>query len=168
MIRPTSVPPVLSPRVRLAVRCSALVCLAVAGLEALGWLWRLDWGAGGILHREPFPPFAALFNLIAGVNLLLLPGRTELRRARALAARQAAAAASGPITTAEAPAQPDSVRLGNLFGVLAVISFAPVFGPAAVVSGAVALAGGQSKGLIGLGLGLAGMIGWGVLLLLLP
>jgi hypothetical protein len=82
MTRLTSLPPALSPRVRIAVRWSAGICLAVAGVEALVWLWRLDWGAGAVPRSVPFPPFGALFNLIAGVNLLLLPGRTERRRGR--------------------------------------------------------------------------------------
>ena len=54
------------------------------------------------------------------------------------------------------------VFLSTMFGFLSLISVAVVFGPAAIVCGIVALSEGHLKGLIGMVLGVASLIVWGL------
>jgi hypothetical protein len=148
------IPAPLSKTVQTAMYASGVVCLLGAALAGLVWL-----GTGG---RAGFGgSFSTFLQLGIGVALLRSPSQIQQLREKRLKEYQEFAPPGAP-PPVEKSRGPDVVVLGGLFGLLSLVSVAVVFGPAAIVCGIVALAQGHLKGLIGMALGVAGLIGWGV------
>jgi len=61
----------------------------------------------------------------------------------------------------------DIAQISLLTGILSWVSVPVVFGPAAVVSGVMAVSRGHRSGLIGIILGLVGLVGWAVVFTML-
>src|SRR5262249_19889928 len=115
-----------------------------------------------------FRLYGVMFSVMAGISLLGMPQQTQELRKKRLKEYQASAPPDAP-PPVELPRSPDVVVLSGLFGTLALVSplissllLALAFGPLAIVFGAIALAQGHRKGLIGTILGVVGLIVWGL------
>jgi uncharacterized protein (DUF983 family) len=120
-------------------------------------------------HFSSTPLFGVFISIIAGFGLLRTPQRMQEQREKRLKEYQASGPADAPAPV-EIPAPPSMVSMSLLFGILSLVAplvssllVVVVFGPAAVVCGLAATAQGHLKGLIGLGLGAAGLAVWGSL-----
>jgi hypothetical protein len=156
-----TIPAPLSSTVRIAMYASGVVCLLGGVLSGLFWLAER---LGPLRTGAPSVPYGVLFSLVIGFHVLGWPQRIQRLRDKHLEEYQAAPGAPPPI---EAPRPPDVVFLSMWFGILSLFSVAAVFGPAALLCGLVALWRGHLKGLIGMALGAAGLIVWGLVFLYL-
>jgi hypothetical protein len=125
--------------------------------------------------QGPSPPrylssalYGVVFSAIMGFKLLSMPQQTQQLREKRLHQYQESAPPGAP-PPVEIPAPPDLVSLSILSGAQALAAplissllTVVVFGPTAVLCGMVALAQGHPKGLIGVGLGAAGLAVWGL------
>jgi hypothetical protein len=102
-----------------------------------------------------------LTQLVMGYVLLVpaSPSAVAKRRARLLGERDAAGPDSR-IRYKEAVVQPDIVSVSIITGALSLISVAFLFGPAAIISGGMAASRGYGKGILGMVMGIAGIVGW--------
>jgi hypothetical protein len=108
-----------------------------------------------------------IMQLMLGFMLLAVgPSAVAKQRAKLLAERDAA----GPDSKTryeEAAPDPDIVWTSTMTGVLSLLSIPFLFGPAAIVSGGIAVSRGHGKGMLGVVLGFVGIVGWVVLLFVL-
>jgi hypothetical protein len=142
---------------------SGVVCLLGGVLSGLVWLTER---LGPLRTGAPSVPYGVLLSLVIGFRVLGWPERIQRLRDKGLEEYQATAPSGAP-PPVEAPRLPDVVILSTWFGILSLFSVAPVFGPAALVCGIVAVCRGYLKGLIGMALGAAGMIVWGLVFIYL-
>jgi hypothetical protein len=154
MAKPITIPAPISSNVALAMRISGIVCLGAAAIGAFAVLGGLS--VGGFWGAAYLPG-------LIGVSLLSMPGTLNKQRAKLLDKRAAAFEKGDPTYFIEKPSDPDPVRMSLLFGFLALVTVPILFGPAAVVTGAIALNQGHWKALIGVVLGVVGLAVWGVL-----
>jgi hypothetical protein len=161
MSTPKPIPPPLSPAVEAALYVSGALCLLGMLLSIWG-RFALSAGDAVLGHRSGLSLGPLYCQALIGLGLLVMPSQQRRLREERLRAHRAAAGGDAPAP--ELPRTPDSVLLGALFGLLSLLSLPFLFGPAAVVSGTVALTRGRLTGLIGLALGLAGLAGFAYLL----
>jgi hypothetical protein len=161
MSTPKPIPAPLSPAVEAALYVSGALCL-LGMLLAIGGQFAFSAG-DAVLGYRPGPSLGSLYcQALIGLGLLVMP--SQQRRGREERLRAYRAAVGGDAPPPELPRTPDSVLLGILFGILSLLSLPFLFGPAALVSGTVALTRGHLTGLIGLALGLVGLMGCAFLL----
>ena len=103
-----------------------------------------------------------------GFSLFRMAHQSQEQREKQRQEFEASAPADAP-PPVEISRPPDAVAISILFGMLSLTAplfsallTVVVFGPAALVSGAVALTQGHAKGLIGFLLGAAGLTVWGL------
>lgn len=164
--RYAAIPAPMSNTAKTAIYASGVVLI-------LGGVLALVIGFAAMQEPSPgrfssMPLFGVFISVMAGFNFLRMPQRTQELREKRLKERQASAPSGAP-PPVEIPAPPDAVSLSFLFGILSLAAplvssllTVVVFSPAAVVCGIVALAQGHLKGLIGMALGAAALIGWGL------
>src|SRR5262249_54448058 len=118
-------------------------------------------------HFSATPLYGVFFSAMMGFAMLRMPEQARQLREKRLREYQATAPPGTP-PPVEVTRLPDTVAIGILYGAMALAAplgssllTVVVFGPTAVVCGIAALAQGHVKGLIGLGLGAAGLIVWG-------
>jgi hypothetical protein len=157
MANPITIPAPISRNLALAMRISGIVCL---GTAALGVVALLEGGLP-VSGLSGFCSAAFLPGLI-GVSLLSMPDKLNKQRAKLLDKRAAAFEKGDPTYFIEKPSDPDLVRMSLLFGILTLVTVPILFGPAAVVTGIIALNQGHWKALIGVVLGVVGFAVWGV------
>jgi hypothetical protein len=154
MAKTITIPAPVSDNLALAMRVSGLVCLGTAAVSAFAVLSGL--AVGGFWGVVYLPG-------MIGVGLLSMPGTLNNKRAKLLDQR-ADAAEKGELTCfIEKASDPDPVRMSLLFGLLAVVTFPILFGPAAVVTGIIALNQGHGRALFGVVMGVVGLAVWSVL-----
>jgi uncharacterized membrane protein HdeD (DUF308 family) len=155
-----TVPAPISGAVQAAMYVSGVVLILGGVLAAV-----LQLAASFPLYRVFL---CVIFSVPMGVKELGLPAQIQQEREKRLKQYQASAPPGAP-PLVEIPRPPDMVLVSGQFGILALVAplvssllTVVVFGPAAVVCGAVALSQGHLKGLIGFLLGAAGLIVWGL------
>jgi hypothetical protein len=164
----TTVPAPLSSTVQAALYVSgALLILGVILPLVLARL--IDMPAPGGRGLSSLPLWSIFISLIVGYRMLSAPWQTQQLREKRLREYRTSAPLDTP-PPVEIPLPPDMVFLSVIFGWLALASplvasllLVVLFGPPAVVCGVVALCQGHLKGLIGMGLGAAGLTVWGAL-----
>jgi len=162
-----TIPAPVSSAVRTAMQFSGVMVILGGILAALLQL-ALTSGSAGV-GGGSFRLYGVIFSVMAGMSLLRMPQQTQELREKRLKEYLASASPDSP-PPVELPRSPDVVFLSGLFGTLALVVplvsslfLALAFGPLAIVFGAVALAQGHRKGLIGTILGVVGLVGWGLL-----
>src|SRR5262249_8253341 len=115
-----------------------------------------------------FRLYGVIFSVMAGISMLGTPRQTQELREKRLKEYQASAGPDAP-PPGQPPPAPGVGGLSGPVGALALVSplvssllLALAFGPLAVVFGAIALAQGHRKGLIGTILGVVGLVVWGL------
>jgi hypothetical protein len=164
----TTVPALLSSTVQAALYVSgALQILGVILPLVLARL--IDMPAPGGRGLSSLPLWSIFISLLVGYRMLSAPWQTQQLREKRLKEYRTSAPPDTP-PPVEIPRPPDMVFLSVLFGLQALTSplvasllLVVLFGPPAVVCGVVALCQGHLKGLIGMGLGAAGLTVWGAL-----
>jgi hypothetical protein len=154
MAKTITIPAPISDNLALAMRVSGIVCLGLAAFGAFAVLAGIS--AGGFCGAVYLPG-------MIGVGLLSMPGALNKQRAKLLDKRAAAFAKGDPTYFIEKPSDPDPVRMSLLFGLLALVTVPILFGPAAVVTGIIALDQGHPKAWFGVVMGVVGLAVWGVL-----
>jgi hypothetical protein len=101
-----------------------------------------------------------------GVMLFSTSPVAQLREKR-LAERAAAPAEKKEEYVEVPPRISDIAQISLLTGILSWVSVPVVFGPAAIVSGVLAVSRGHLSGLVGMILGLVGVVGWAVVFTML-
>jgi hypothetical protein len=101
-----------------------------------------------------------------GIMLFSTSPVAKIREKR-LAERDAAPAEKKEEYVEVPPRISDIAHISLLTGILSWVSVPVVFGPAAVVSGVMAVSRGHRSGLIGMILGLVGVVGWAVVFTML-
>jgi hypothetical protein len=144
--------------------CGAVLILG--GLLAAGLQLAATQGPGPL--RPTFHLYGVIFSLMVGFNMFRLPHQIQEHREKRWQDYKASAPPDAP-PPVELSRAPDAVSLSILFGTLSLAAplfssllTVVVFGPAALVSGAVAVAQGHAKGVVGLLLGAAGLTVWGL------
>jgi hypothetical protein len=165
-IRYMTVPAPISRVVQAAMSMSGVLLILGGVVAVVVWLVAAPVPGGGGLG------FSRLYGVIISVALGFKMLRIRQQAAQARDQRLSEYKASAPPDTpppVELPRAPDIVFLSIWFGTAALVAplvsvllLAVVFGPAAIVCGIVARAQGYLKGLIGVALGIAGLIVWGL------
>jgi hypothetical protein len=104
---------------------------------------------------------ATAIHFTNGIILFSTSPVAQLRE-KMLAEREAAPAEKKEEYVEIPPRISDIAQISLLTGILSCVSVPVVFGPAAVVSGVMAVSRGSRSGLIGMVLGLVGVVGWAV------
>jgi len=160
-----TVPAPLSTALQAGMYAVGVVFILSGALAGLLGLAAMQ-GPAGMRPAGIAPLYGVVFTVIWGFSILNMPQRMRQAREGRLKAYQESAPPGGP-PPVELPRPADMVVLCILLGAMALV--APlgsslltevVFGPAAVVCGAVAVAQGHLRGLIGLALGLVSLIVW--------
>jgi hypothetical protein len=99
--------------------------------------------------------------------MLLSTSPVERIREKRLAERAAAPAEKKGEYVEVPPRIADIAQISQLTGLLSFVAVPVVFGPAAVITGVMAVSRGHRSGLIGMILGLVGMVGWAVVFTML-
>lgn len=122
----------------------------------------------GLPRTTSFQWYGVIFSFVAGFGMIRTPNKLQQQREKRWQDYKAAAPPNSP-PPVEISRQPDAVFISILFGAMSLAAplvsallTVVVFGPAAIVCGAVALLQGHVKGLIGFLLGAAGLIIWGL------
>jgi len=117
---------------------------------------------------RPTFPYGVIFSFLVGFGAFRMPHQIQQQREKRLQDYKASAPPDAP-PPVEISQPPEAVSISILFGTLSLVAplvsallTVVVFGPAALVSGGVAVMQGHAKGLIGILLGAAGLIVWGL------
>jgi hypothetical protein len=160
-----TIPAPMSEAERAAVYTSGVVLILGGVLAAVLQLAAMQ-GPG--LPRPTFQLYGVIFSFIVGAGMFRLPHELQEQREKRWQDYKASAPADAP-PPVEVSRPPDAVSISILFGTLSLAAplvsallTVVVFGPAALVSGAVAMMRGHAKGLIGFLLGAAGLTVWGL------
>jgi hypothetical protein len=161
-----TVPAPLSTTLQVAMYAIGVVFILSGALAGLARLAAMQ-GPGGTRPAGFAPLYGVVFTVIWGFGILGTPTRLRESREERLKRYQASAPPGAP-PPVELPPPADMVFLCIMLGGMALIAplgssllTVAVFGPAAVVCGALAVAQGHLPGLIGLALGLVSLIVWG-------
>jgi hypothetical protein len=158
----------MSITVQVALYVSGAL-LILGGILPLVLARLMDMPAPGGSAFSSSPLLSIFFSLLVGCRMLNAPRQLQQLREKRWKEYQTSAPPDTP-PPVEIPQLPDMAVLSVIFGSLALTSplvasllLVVLFGPPAVVCGVVALCQGHLKGLLGMGLGAAGLIVWGAL-----
>jgi len=157
-----TIPAPESPTTMQARKICGIVCILggvlclFALLAVVGSAGRMDVSLLG----------AAASHMTFAVMLFSTSPVAQIREKR-LAERDAAPAEEKEEYVEVPPRIADIAQISLLTGILSFVAVPVVFGPAAIVSGGMAVSQGHRSGLIGMILGLVGVVGWAVVFTML-
>jgi hypothetical protein len=160
----------VSGAMQAAMYSSGVVLILGGVLAAVLQLAAIQ-GPGG--PRLPFQLYGIIFSFMLAFRLFRQPHQVQEQREMRWQDYKASAPPDAPPPVGLS-SPPDAVSISILFGGLSLMAplissllTVVVFGPAALISGAVAMTAGHTKGLLGFFLGVAGLTVWGLVLFFL-
>jgi hypothetical protein len=157
-----TIPAPETPTMMQARKVCGIVCV-LGGVLCLFAFLAVSASAG---HMDLRLLAATAIHFTNGIMLFSTSPVAQLREKR-LAERAAAPAEKKEEYIEVPPRIADIAQISLLTGILSFVAVPVVFGPAAVVSGVMAVSEGHRSGLIGLILGLVGVVGWAVVFTML-